>query len=67
MRTKAEDGKVSIRNIRRKAKDDLDALKSEVGDDEVTRGEKELEQVTKAHIDAIDDALKRKEAELLEV
>jgi ribosome recycling factor len=67
VRTKAEDGKVSVRNIRRKAKDDLDALKSEVGDDDVARGEKELEQVTKGHIDAIDDALKRKEAELLEV
>ncbi|MCS5720948.1 ribosome recycling factor [Herbiconiux sp. CPCC 203407] len=67
VRAKAEDGKVSVRNIRRKAKDDLDALKSEVGDDEVSRGEKELEQVTKSHVDAIDDALKRKEAELLEV
>jgi ribosome recycling factor len=67
VRTKAEDGKVAVRNIRRRAKDDLDALKSEVGDDEVARGEKELEQVTKAHVDGIDDALKRKEAELLEV
>ncbi|MFC6355260.1 ribosome recycling factor [Luethyella okanaganae] len=67
VRSKAEDARVSVRNIRRKAKDDLDALKSEVGDDEVGRGEKELEQVTKSHVDAIDDALKRKEAELLEV
>ncbi|MET0725190.1 MAG: ribosome recycling factor [Leifsonia sp.] len=67
VRSKAEDAKVSVRNIRRKAKDDLDALKSEVGDDEVSRAEKELEQVTKTHVDAIDDALKRKEAELLEV
>jgi ribosome recycling factor len=67
VRTKAEDAKVSVRNIRRKAKDDLDALKGEVGDDEVTRGEKELEQITKSNVDAIDDALKRKEAELLEV
>ncbi|MFB2597224.1 ribosome recycling factor [Herbiconiux sp. P17] len=67
VRTKAEDGKVSIRNIRRKAKDDLDALKSEVGDDEVSRGEKELELITKKAVDSIDDALKRKEAELLEV
>ena len=67
VRDKAEQAKVAVRNIRRKAKDDLDALKSEVGDDDVARGEKELEQVTKAHIDAIDDALKRKEAELLEV
>jgi ribosome recycling factor len=66
VRTKAEDGKVSLRNIRRKAKDELDGLK-EVGDDEVARAEKELEQITKSHVDAIDDALKRKEAELLEV
>jgi ribosome recycling factor len=67
VRTKAEDAKVSVRNIRRKAKDDLDALKGEVGDDEVARGEKELEHITKTNVDAIDDALKRKEAELLEV
>jgi ribosome recycling factor len=67
VRAKAEDARVSIRNIRRKLKDDLDALKSEVGDDEVSRAEKELEAVTKSHIDAIDDALKRKESELLEV
>ena len=67
VRGKGEDAKVSIRNIRRKAKDDLDGLKSEVGDDEVARGEKELEAVTKAHIDAIDDALKKKDTELLEV
>ncbi len=67
VRTKAEDAKVSVRNIRRKAKDDLDALKGDVGDDEVSRGEKELEHITKANVDAIDEALKRKEAELLEV
>ncbi|WP_223690269.1 ribosome recycling factor [Leifsonia poae] len=67
VRSKGEDAKVAIRNIRRKAKDELDALKSEVGDDDVARGEKELENVTRAHVDAVDDALKRKEAELLEV
>ncbi|GAB3577121.1 ribosome recycling factor [Leifsonia lichenia] len=67
VRTKGEDAKVAIRNIRRKAKDELDALKSEVGDDDVARGEKELENVTRAHVDAVDEALKRKEAELLEV
>jgi ribosome recycling factor len=67
VRSKGEDAKVSIRNIRRKAKDDLDALKSEVGEDELGRAEKELEALTKTHIDAIDDALKKKEAELLEV
>ena len=67
VRSKAEDARVSVRNIRRKAKDDLDALKGEVGDDEVARGEKELEHITKTNVDAIDEALKRKEAELLEV
>lgn len=67
VKAKAEDSRVSVRNIRRKAKDDLDALKTEVGDDEVARSEKELETITKGAIDAIDDALKKKEAELLEV
>jgi ribosome recycling factor len=67
VRAKGEDAKVAIRNIRRKAKDDLDALKGEIGDDDLARGEKELEAVTKAHTDQIDEALKRKEAELLEV
>ena len=67
VRSKAEDARVSVRNIRRKAKDDLEALKGEVGDDEVARGEKELEALTKTHTDQVDDALKRKETELLEV
>ena len=67
VRSKGEDAKVHVRGIRRKSKDDIDALKGEVGDDEVGRGEKELEQITKANVDAIDEALKRKEAELLEV
>jgi ribosome recycling factor len=67
VRGKGEDAKIALRNIRRKAKDDLDGLKAEVGDDEVSRAEKELEAITKSHVDAIDDALKRKETELLEV
>jgi ribosome recycling factor len=67
VRGKAEEARVAVRNIRRRAKDDLDSLKSEVGDDDVARAEKELEQITKAHVEAIDDALKRKEVELLEV
>lgn len=64
---KAEDGRVSVRSIRRKAKDDLESLTSDVGEDEVFRAEKELDSITKAHIDTIDEALKRKEDELLEV
>lgn len=67
VRGKGEDAKVAIRNIRRKVKDDLDVLKAEVGDDEVARAEKELETMTKAQVDAIDEALRKKEAELLEV
>lgn len=66
VRDKGEQAKVVIRNIRRKAKDDLDSLK-EVGEDEVSRAEKDLDAATKQHVDAIDEALRRKEAELLEV
>jgi ribosome recycling factor len=69
VRTKAEDHRVSVRNIRRKGNDDLDALKKDgqAGDDDIARAEKDLDTLTKTHVDAIDDALKRKEAELLEV
>ena len=69
VKTKAEDHRVSVRNIRRKGNDDLDALKKDgqAGDDELARAEKEFDNLTKSHVDAIDEALKRKEAELLEV
>ena len=66
VRAKGEDAKVVIRNLRRKAKDDIDATK-EVGEDDIARGEKEIDAITKNHVDAIDEALRRKEAELLEV
>lgn len=66
VRSKGEEAKVVLRNLRRKAKDDLDAQK-EVGEDEIARAEKELDALTKTHVDEIDEALKRKEAELLEV
>ena len=67
VRTKAEDHRVHVRGIRRRTKDDLDTLKSDVGEDDLVRAEKELDQITRAHVDEIDEALKRKEAELLEV
>jgi ribosome recycling factor len=67
VRGKGEDARVHVRGIRRKSKDDLDDLKNDVGEDELTRAEKELDALTRAHVDAIDEALKRKEAELLEV
>ena len=66
---KAEEGRVSVRNIRRHAKQTLDKLEKdgEVGKDDVTGAEKRLDGLTKKHVDAIDDLLKHKEAELLEV
>ncbi|AJT40515.1 ribosome recycling factor [Psychromicrobium lacuslunae] len=69
VRAKGEDAKVSIRNIRRKAKETLDKIvkDGEAGEDEGARAEKELDGLTKSHTDNIDELLKRKEAELLEV
>jgi len=65
----AEDAKVSVRNIRRHAKTTLERLvkDGEVGEDEGARAEKELETVTKKHVDQVEELLRHKEAELLEV
>jgi ribosome recycling factor len=67
VRTKGEDAKVRLRGIRRQIKDDLDALRDEIGEDDIVRAEKELDAITKAHVDRVDEALKHKETELLEV
>ena len=66
---KAEDSKVSIRNIRRAAKELMEKLEKDgdIGKDDLARGEKELEKVTSEHVLKIDELLKHKEAELLEV
>ena len=68
-RAKAEDGRVAVRNLRRTAKQNLEKLGSDgdVGQDEVTGAEKRLDGATKKHTDAIDEMLKNKESELLEV
>ncbi|WP_380169936.1 ribosome recycling factor [Kineococcus sp. DHX-1] len=68
-RSKAEDARVSLRNVRRRAKEELDRIvkDGEAGEDEVGRAEKELESVTKKHVDAVDELLKNKETELLAV
>ncbi|GIH27534.1 ribosome-recycling factor [Acrocarpospora phusangensis] len=68
-RTKAENSRVSIRNVRRHAKETLDKLvkDGESGEDEVHRAVKELDDLTQKHVAKIDDLLKHKEAELLEV
>jgi ribosome recycling factor len=67
--TKAEDAKVSIRNIRRKAKTDIDKMvkDGEVGEDDGSRAEKDLDAMTKKFVDSIDTLLKGKETELTEV
>ena len=66
---KAEQGRVSVRQVRQKAKQGLEKLEKdgEASKDDVTGAEKRLDSLTKKHTDAIDDLLKSKEAELLEV
>lgn len=68
-KNKAEDARISVRNIRRHAKDALDKLQKdgEAGEDDVRRAEKHLDEVTHKHVEHIDEVLKHKEAELLEV
>jgi ribosome recycling factor len=68
-RTKAEDSKISIRSVRRHAKDSLERLEKdgEAGEDDVKRAEKELEKLTHRYVAEIDELLRHKEAELLEV
>jgi ribosome recycling factor len=68
-RSKGEDAKVSIRNVRRHAKDALEKIikDGEAGEDEVRRAEKELDETTSKYVATVDEAVKHKEAELLEV
>jgi ribosome recycling factor len=67
-RHKAEEGRVAIRNVRRKAKEELDRIvkDGEAGEDEVRRAEKELDDVTHRYVAQVDELVKHKEAELLE-
>ncbi|HEX6498959.1 MAG TPA: ribosome recycling factor [Micromonosporaceae bacterium] len=68
-RHKGEEGKVAIRNVRRKAKEELDRIvkDGEAGEDEVRRAEKELDDLTAKYVGHIDELVKHKENELLEV
>ncbi len=68
-RSKAEEGRVAIRNVRRKAKEQLDKLVKDggAGEDDGRRAEKELDDVTHRYVAIIDELVKHKEAELLEV
>jgi ribosome recycling factor len=68
-KAKAEDARVAVRNVRRHAKQQMERAQKEgdVSEDEVSGAEKRLEGMTKKHVDEIDDLLKHKESELLEV
>lgn len=68
-KAKAEDAKISLRNIRRNAKEAIEKLgkDGDVGKDDVARGEKSLQDITDKAVAHIDEMLKHKETELLEV
>ena len=65
----AEDGRIAVRNARRDARKAMEGAEKDgdISADELDRAEKELEKVTHEHVEHIDDALKRKEQELLEI
>ena len=65
----AEDGRVAVRNVRRDARKHLEAAEKahDISSDDLERAEKELDKITHDHVEAIDKALHKKEAELLEV
>jgi ribosome recycling factor len=68
-RHKGEEAKVAIRNIRRRAKEELERMikDGDAGEDEVRRAEKDLEDLTHKYVANVDELVKHKEAELLEV
>ncbi len=68
-RSKGEDARVTIRSVRRKAMEELHriARDGEAGEDEVGRAEKELQSTTDRYVHQVDDLVKHKETELLEV
>lgn len=68
-KSKAEDARISVRNVRRHAKDELDRLQKsgDVGEDDVRRAEKQLDDLTHKFTAQVDEFLKHKESELLEV
>ena len=69
MRRLAEEGRVAVRNVRRDVMHDLKELvrDGEVGDDEERRAEERVQKMTNEHVTRIDEILKRKEEEILEV
>ncbi len=63
----AEEGRVAIRNIRRYAKSEMESLHGEISDDDIRRGEDDLQKLTDQRIERIDKLVGNKEDELLEV
>jgi ribosome recycling factor len=68
-KSKGEDAKVSVRNVRRRAMEELHRIRKdgEAGEDEVGRAEKDLDKATHNYVTQIDELVKHKEGELLEV
>ncbi|HET6792036.1 MAG TPA: ribosome recycling factor [Actinomycetota bacterium] len=66
---RAEEGRVAVRNVRRHAKDDMEKLERDhsISEDELTRGEKELQKLTDRYVASIDEVQRHKESELMEV
>jgi ribosome recycling factor len=66
---RAEEARVAVRNVRRHAKDDMEKLERDrsISEDELTRGEKELQKLTDRHVAEIDEIQRHKESELMEV
>ena len=69
VRQRAEDGKVAVRNVRRDVMKHLEELvrNGDVGDDDERRAEERVQKLTDEHVHRIDEMLKRKETEILEV
>ena len=67
VRNMAEEGRVAVRNIRRHSKTDMESMHGEISDDDIRRGEDELQKLTDRYIEQIDRLLAHKEDELLEV
>ena len=68
-KSKGEDARVAVRNIRRKAMEELHRIKKdgEAGEDDVKHAEKDLEKTTQQYVAQVDELVKHKEGELLEV
>lgn len=69
VRQRAEEARVSVRNVRRQARHDLEEFQKEgeLSEDDLVRAEKDLDKLTQDFVDEVDDLLRKKEQELMEV